>query len=83
MLTIFVAATLAKTLEPHARLNGADKSTEIGIVQLKAYIIAAAEPSQLARSVLNVTPSLCLILMVYDDIGDTPLYGAAQVTTSA
>ncbi len=51
-------------------------------MQLKADIIAAAEPSQLARSVVNVKPSLCLILMVYDEIEDPPLFGAAQVMTT-
>ena len=51
-------------------------------MQLRVNIIDADDPSQLVSSVLYVTPSLCLILIVYDVIADPPLLGAAQESTT-
>ena len=39
----------------------------------------ASAPLQLAGSVLKVTPSLYLIFIVYEVIGEPPLNGADQV----
>jgi hypothetical protein len=45
---MFVARTLAYTLDPHGKLNGAASKVEVGIVQLAFVSTAMFDPSQLA-----------------------------------
>jgi hypothetical protein len=45
---MFVARTLAYTLDPQGKLNGAANKVEVGIVQLASVSTAMFDPSQLA-----------------------------------
>ena len=67
------ALTLTKILDPQGKLKGAASRVEIGIVQVAAVSTALVDPSQLVSSVLNVTPSTCLIMIVYAVMADPPL----------
>ena len=50
-------------LEPHGKLNGAALSVLVGMLHLTADIIVVSAPLQ-SGVVLNVTQSLCLIVIV-------------------
>ena len=80
--TTFVAEIVAYMLAPHGKLKGEACRVEIGIVQLRAVMIPAFYPLQLANSAEKVNPSLCLMVIVYAVMGDPPLNGATHVTTA-
>jgi hypothetical protein len=51
---MFVASTLATTVDPHDRLNGAERRTDTGIVQDFEVKISVFDPSQFIRSVVKL-----------------------------
>ena len=60
---MLVASTVANTLEPHGRLNGATVKAITGTRQEEELITAAEVPSQSDVDVY-VSSSLCLIFMI-------------------
>lgn len=61
---LFVATTLAHTLDPVVRLNGGDMIVVSCIVQFLPSIILAKVPSQLGNTSLKVSKLLYLIVML-------------------
>ena len=80
--TTLVAKTFAKILDPHAKLNGALYNVVTGTVHYAAAIMTEFPPKQLTKSELKVTPSLCIIWIEYDVMGEPPLFGAYQSMTT-
>ena len=62
--TMFDETTVAYTLLPHAKLNGAATKIDFGIEQLRAETIAEVDPSQFVNCVLNVVRFFFLTLIV-------------------
>ena len=73
--TKFDALTLAQTLDPHTKLNGALLSVVAGKVHQADVKIVDDVPAQFIGSSLNVTPSLYLIIIVKAVKELPPLYG--------
>jgi hypothetical protein len=70
-------------LDPQGRLNGCDLSDRIGIVQAVAVRTAVVAPLQLTSSVKKVgVASEVLIVTVYPVMGEPPVGGAVQESTT-
>lgn len=70
-------------LDPQGRLNGYDLSDRIGIVQLLAVRTAVVAPLQFTSSVKKVgVASEVLIVTVYPVMGEPPVGGAVQESTT-
>jgi len=54
-------------------LKGAYVSRVLAIVQVRVLIVEVSEPSHSLASYVNVTSSLCLIIIWYDVIALPPL----------
>lgn len=73
-----IALTTANTLEPHYRLYGDAIKLCTGTAQVRLDVIWTSRPLQYRFSV-KVTPSLCLISILYPMIGLLPSPGNVQV----
>ena len=70
-------------LDPQGRLNGYDLSDRIGIVQAVAVRTAVEAPLQFTSSVKKVgVASEVLIVTVYPVMGEPPVGGAVQESTT-
>ena len=70
-------------LDPQGRLNGCDLRARIGIVQAVAVRTAVEAPLQLTSSVKKVgVASEVLIVTVYPVMGEPPVGGAVQESTT-
>lgn len=74
---LFVAKTFAKMLDPHGKLNGDALSVEVIMEQDKPSTTYWLDPLQ-SELVVNVTPSLVRMLIVYAVITDPWLDGATH-----
>jgi hypothetical protein len=70
-------------LDPQGRLNGCDLSDRIGIVQAVAVRTTVEAPLQFTSSVKKVgVASEVLIVTVYPVMGEPPVGGAVQESTT-